>query len=290
MEKLTKININIQSMIYLIRDKQVMLDRDLAILYGVETKRINEAVKNNPDKFFDDFYFELNDVEFDFLRSKISTTNFSKVRTNPKVFTEQGVYMLATILKSKVASQVTVSLIRAFADMRKFISSNDFFIKQINTLEKRQVAYEIKSDENFNKIFKALESRDNTQKQGVFFNGQIFDAHNFVSGLIRKAKKSILLIDNYVDDNTLTLFHKNQGVNVVIYTSTISKTLKLDIEKYNKQYKKITIEISKNFHDRFLIIDEKEVYLIGASLKDLGKKVFGFSLLKDFNADLLKLK
>ncbi|MDP8079906.1 ORF6N domain-containing protein [Phocoenobacter skyensis] len=290
MNKLTTMKLfDIKSKIYTIRDKHVMLDRDLALLYGVETKRINEAVRNNPDKFPDDFYFELDNREFEYLRSKISTTNFVKVRTNPKVFTEQGVYMLATILKSKAASEVTVSIIRTFADMRKILANHSTLLEQFYHLEKRQLSYEIKNDNNIDKIFKALECKNNIQEQGVFFNGQIFDAYNFVSDLIRKAQKTIILIDNYIDDSTLTLFQKNQTVSVTIYTHSINTTLKLDLEKYNQQYKPITIKTNKNFHDRFLIIDNNEIYLIGASLKDLGKKVFGFSLLKDINPDLLKL-
>ena len=284
----TTINLDIKSKIYTIRENQVMLDRDLAELYGVETKRINEAVKNNTDKFPNDFYFELSDIELNNLRSKISTANFSKIRTNPKVFTEQGVYMLATILKSKVASQITVSIIRTFANMRKLINSNIFYTEQLKNIEKRQLSYEIKSDENFDQIFKALESNDTTQSQGVYFNGQIFDAHNFVSNLIRGAKTSIVLIDNYVDDSTLLLFSKNQNIDVTIHTNIFSKALKLDLEKYNKQYKDITIKTNKKFHDRFLIIDNKEVYHIGASLKDLGKKTFAFSKMEDLAHHLLE--
>lgn len=284
----TTINSDIKSKIYTIRDKQVMLDRDLAELYDVETKRINEAVKNNTDKFPNDFYFELSDIELNNLRSKISTANFSKVRSNPKVFTEQGVYMLATILKSKVATQITVSIIRTFANMRKLINSNNFYTEQLKNIEKRQLSYEIKSDENFDKIFKALESSDTTQSQGVYFNGQIFDAHNFVSDLIRSAKNSIVLIDNFVDDSTLLLFSKNQNVDITIHTNTFTKALKLDLEKYNKQYKDISIKTNKKFHDRFLIIDNKEVYHIGASLKDLGKKTFAFSKMEDLAHHLLE--
>ena len=284
MNEITTIdNIDIKSKIYTIRNKQVMLDRDLAELYGVETKRINEAVKNNIDKFLEDFYFELTNTEFKYLRSKLSTANFSKVRTNPKVFTEQGVYMLATILKSKIAIQVTVSIIRTFANMRKLISQNAPIFQRLDTIEKRQLTYEIKTDEKFDKIFKALESKDTIPQQGIFYNGQIFDAHNFVSDLIRSAKSSIILIDNYIDDTTLTLFHKNQNVDITIYTHTVSKALKQDIEKYNKQYKPLTIKTTKKFHDRFLILDEKEVYHIGSSLKDLGKKVFGFSKMSDID-------
>lgn len=264
---------NIQNKIYTIRGLQVMVDRDLAELYGVETKRINEAVKNNPDKFPSDFYFELEDFEVEDLRSKVSTTNFSKTRINPKVFTEQGIYMLATILKSKVASQITVSIIRTFANMRKVIKSNTDMFQRFERIEQRLSKY----DDNFKHLFNALEDKSLQPKQGIFYNGEVFDAYNFVADLIRSSKESIILIDNYIDDTTLTLFSKNQNTDVTIYTQTISKELKLDLEKYNAQYKKITIKSFKDSHDRFMIIDNKEVYHIGASLKDLGKKWFGFS-------------
>jgi len=172
--------------------------------------------------------------------------------------------------------------------MRKLISNNNFYTEQLKNIEKRQLSYEIKSDENFDKIFKALESSDTTQSQGIYFNGQIFDAHNFVSNLIRGAKNSIVLIDNFVDDSTLLLFSKNQNIEVTIHTNIFSKALKLDLEKYNKQYKDITIKTNKKFHDRFLIIDNKELYHIGASLKDLGKKTFAFSKIEDLAHHLLE--
>jgi hypothetical protein len=283
-------DINIQDEIYNIRGLQVMLDRDLAELYGVETKHINQAVKNNNDKFLSDFFFELDNDEFNILRSNDLTAKFSKTRTNPKVFTEQGIYMLATILKSKIASDITVSIIRTFANMRKLINSNDFYTHQLKELEKRQLNYEIKSDEKFDNIFNALEDKQLKPANGIFYDGQIFDAYTFISNILRTAKKSIILIDNYVDDITLTLFSKIPNIQVSIYTHTISKQLKLDLEKYNKQYKNITLKTFKNSHDRFLILDDKEVYLIGASLKDLGQKWFGFSKLDISSIDAMLKK
>lgn len=284
-------NQDIQSKIYTIRGLQVMLDRDLAILYEVETKRINEAVKNNLDKFPEDFYFELEDEELNNLRSKISTANFSKIRTNPKVFTEQGIYMLATILKSKVATSITLSIIRTFAGMRKFLLSNHDLFQKIETIEKRQIGYELKSDEKFEKLFEAIEQKELKASYGIFYDGQIFDAYTFVSDLIRGAKSKIVLLDNYIDDSVLTLFSKNQNIDVTIYTHSVSKQLKLDLQMYNSQYKTITIKSFKNSHDRFMIIDNMEVYHIGASLKDLGKKWFAFSKIGIEPLDILnKLK
>ena len=264
---------SIKDKIYTIRNMQVMLDRDLAELYCVETKRINEAVKNNQDKFMDDFYFELNDFEFEFLRSKISTTSFIKTRTNPKVFTEQGIYMLATILKSKVASQVTINLIKTFANMRKLISQNIALFERFERIENRLTIH----DKNFNLLFKALEDKNNIPVQNIFFDGQIYDAYSFVNDLIKLANSEIVLIDNYIDDTVFTLFSKYPNINFIIYTNNISKQLKLDFEKYSKQYKNIALKTFKSSHDRFLIIDKKDIYHLGASLKDLGKKWFAFS-------------
>ncbi|MDN5099704.1 ORF6N domain-containing protein [Aliarcobacter butzleri] len=264
---------NIKNKIYNIRSLQVILDRDLAELYGVETKHINQAVRNNQDKFEDDFYFELTDIEFEDLRSKISTANFSKVRTNPKVFTEQGIYMLATILKSKVASQVTVYIIKTFANMRKLISQNICMFERFERIENRLTIH----DENFNKLFSALEDKTLKPSEGIFFDGQIFDSYSFINDLLKLAQKEVILIDNYIDDTVFTLFSKYPNINFIIYTNSINNQLKLDFEKYSKQYKNITLKTFKDCHDRFLILDKKEIYHLGASLKDLGKKWFAFS-------------
>ena len=286
MNEITTIdNIDIKSKIYTIRDKQVMLDRDLAELYGVETKVFNQAVKRNIERFPNDFMFQLTKEELENWRSQFVTSNPKAqmgLRRTPYVFTEQGVSMLSAVLKSNFAIEVSVNIIRAFVDMKKFISTNISVFKRLETLEQNQLI----TNTNIDKIFKALESKDSIPQQGIFYNGQIFEAHKFVSDLIRKAKHNIILIDNYIDDTTLTLLSKNQDVDITIYTHTVSKVLKQDIEKYNKQYKPLTIKTNKNFHDRFLILDEKEVYHIGSSLKDLGKKVFGFSKMSDIDLNL----
>lgn len=298
MQKITTTtNIDIKSKIYTIRAKQVMLDEDLAELYDVESKRLNEQVKRNIERFPEKFRFQLTQEEYENLRSQIATSSLVSQNVTPSehggrrylpyVFTEQGVSMLSAVLKSKTAIEVSIKIMDSFVNMRKLISSNNFYIEQLKNIEKRQLSYEIKSDENFDKIFKALEDKNPIQSQGIFYNGQIFDAHNFISDLIRGAKSNIILIDNYVDDSTLLLFSKNQNIDVTIYTDTFTKTLKLDLEKYNKQYKDISIETNKKFHDRFLIIDNKDVYHIGASLKDLGKKTFAFSKLEDLAEHLL---
>jgi len=265
--------ITIENKIYNIRDMQVMLDSDLAQLYGVETKRINEAVKNNLEKFPNDFMFELKEDEYENLKSKISTSSWGGRRTKPKVFTEQGVYMLATILKSKVATDVTISIMRTFTKMRNFLISNASIFQRFERVEQRITL----QDEKINKVFKALESKTIKPSQGIFYDGEIFDAYEFVSNIVKSAKKEIILLDNYVDETVLTLFNKNQNVKVTIYTQTITKQLKLDLEKYNAQYNPISIKTFKNSHDRFLIVDKTELYHIGASLKDLGKRWFAFS-------------
>jgi len=278
---------NITDKIYLVGDKQVILDSDLAEIYGVETKRINEAVKNNPNKFPSDFYFELDDNEFKSLRSKFSTTNlkskdltsrYTKTRTNPKVFTEQGIYMLATILKSKTATDVTVAIMRMFVNMRSFLTHNASIFQRFDAIETKQLQYQLQTDKKFNKIFKAIESKEIKPTEGIFYNGQIFDAHDFVSRIIKSANQTIILIDNYIDENVLVLLSKRKpDVNTTIYSSNITKQLKLDIKRFNEQYPNIEIKTFKQSHDRFLIIDSKTVYHIGASLKDLGKKWFAFS-------------
>ena len=277
MNKMALIEENIQNKIYSIRGKQVMLDEDLAKLYQVQTKRINEAVKRNIERFPDDLMFELTDEEFKNLRSQNSTSSWGGRRYNPKVFTEQGVYMLATVLRSKVATDVTLSIMRTFTKMKSFLIQNETLFQKINQIEKRQISYEIKTDEKIDKLFKALENKEFKPQQGIFFDGQIFDAYKFINDLMKLAKDSIILIDNYVDDSVLTLFSKIPQIKVIIYTHTISKQLKQDYEKYKKQYNNVTLKRFKNSHDRFLIIDNKEVYHIGASLKDLGKKWFAFS-------------
>jgi YesN/AraC family two-component response regulator len=206
--------LNITDKIYLIGDKQVMLDSDLAEIYGVETKRVNEAVKNNPKKFPSDFYFELDNNEFESLRSKISTTTlksnlstsrFTKTRTNPNVFTEQVFYMLATILKSETAIDVTVAIMRTFVNMRSFLTFNASIFQRLVSVETKQIQYQIQTDLKISKIFKALENKEIKPTEGIFYNGQIFDAWQFVSSLIKVAKESIILIDNYIDESVLTL-------------------------------------------------------------------------------------
>jgi len=270
---------SIENKIYTIRGVQVMLDRDLALLYDVETRTLKQAVKRNIEKFPDDFMFELTDNEIDFMVSQLvipSKKYFGGAK--PFVFTEHGVSMLTSVLKSAIATKMSINIIRTFINMRKFLISNASIFQRLDSLEIKQLQNKLESDEKFNKIFNAIEEKGVPQKQHIFYEGQIFDAYLFLSDIIKSAKYSIKLIDNYVDESTLVLFTKRDiNVKMTIHTNTISQQLQLDLKKHNVQYPSIEIKKFDLSHDRFLIIDEKEIYHFGASLKDLGKKWFAVS-------------
>ena len=268
----------IENKIYTIRGMQVMLDKDLAELYGVKPIRLREQVKRNVNRFPADFMFQLDENEIDFMVSQNAIPSKQHLGgSKPYMFTEQGVSMLSAVLKTDFAVEMSIKIIRAFVSMKHFLVNNASIFQKIDQIEKRQIGYEIKTDEKIDTIFQALENKTIKPSQGIFYDGEIFDAYEFVSDLVKSAKKEIILLDNYIDETVLTLFSKNQNIKVTIYTQTITKQLKLDLEKYNAQYKAITIKTFKNSHDRFLIVDKIEVYHIGASLKDLGKKWFAFS-------------
>ncbi|MBD3905588.1 ORF6N domain-containing protein [Chryseobacterium muglaense] len=268
----------IENQIYTVRGQQVMLDSDLASIYQVETKVFNQAVKRNANRFPESFRFQLAQQEFDTinLRSQIVTSslNYGGRRYLPYVFTEQGIAMLASVLRSTVAIKVSIEIMNAFVEMRRMLMSNASLFHRLDKIELKQ----LEADQKFEEIFKALESDKLQSDKGIFCNGQIFDAYTFVSDIIRSAKISIILIDNYVDDTVLTLLGKReQSVTAKIYTKNINNQLQLDLQRYNSQYPAIEIELLSDAHDRFLIIDHTELYHIGASLKDLGKKWFAFS-------------
>lgn len=263
----------IQNKIYTIRGLQVMLDSDLAELYGVETKQLNKAVNRNPDRFPASFRFQLTPEEFENLRFQFGTSSeHGGRRYLPYVFTEQGVSMLSAVLRSTTAVQISIKIIETFVSMRKFIIQNAGLFQRIEKLESDQKT----TNQKLDTVLNAIESKEIKPKQGIFYDGQIYDAYAFVSELIKSAKTSITLFDNYIDDTVLTMLSKNQKVSITLYTKTITKQLKLDVEKYNTQYKPLTLKAFDLSHDRFLLIDD-EIYHIGASLKDLGKKWFGFS-------------
>ncbi|MDP1784405.1 MAG: ORF6N domain-containing protein [Sulfuricurvum sp.] len=278
-ELTTSIDETIKTKIYTIRGLQVMLDRNLAELYEVETRALKQAVKRNIDRFPNDFMIELSDIEIDFMVSQSVIPSKQYLGgAKPFAFTEQGVSMLSSVLTSKIALNIHIEIMRAFVQMRQVIASNSELFSKIEQIEKRQISYELKSDEKFEKIFSAIEDKSVKPKQGIFYDGQVYDAYIFVSDLIKSANESIVVIDNYIDDTVLTLLSKRElKVKVTIYTKNITKQLELDLQKHNAQYPNIELKKFDSSHDRFLLIDSKEVYHIGASLKDLGKKWFAFS-------------
>lgn len=266
----------IRNLIYTIRGKQVMLDSDLAALYQVETKNLNKAVKRNIERFPVSFCFQLTEEEVENLRFQIGTSslNYGGRRYLPYVFTEQGVVMASAILRSDIAVRMSVEIMEAFVEMRRMLISNASLFHRLDNIELKQ----LEADQKFEEIFKALESDKLHSEKGIFYDGQVFDAYAFVSDIIRSAKSSIILLDNYVDDTVLTLLGKRKvNVTATILTKSISNQLRLDLQRYNSQYPPIDIELFSDAHDRFLIIDYTELYHIGASLKDLGKKWFAFS-------------
>ncbi len=267
---------NIKNKIYEIRGVQVMLDSDLAKLYEVKSIRLREQVKRNIKRFPGDFMFRLTDDEVELMVSQNAIPSIKILGGhNPFVFTEQGVAMLSGILRSSKAVEVNIKIMRAFVEMRYFLVRNADVFQKFQKIDQKMLEY----DDNFRELFKALEQKQLAPKQGIFFNGQVFDAHIFVSDLIKKANKNIVLIDNYVDEKTLTLLSKKKPeVKANIYTKNINTKLLQDVEKFNEQYKNLILNKFKESHDWFLIIDQ-EIYHIGASLKDLGKKWFAFSKL-----------
>lgn len=280
--------IDIQPMIKVIRGQQVLLDRDLAMLYGVETKRLNEQVKRNIERFPDDFVFQLNNKEFEDWKSQFATSNsiIMGARKLPYAFTENGVAMLSGVLRSKTAIEANIRIMRAFVSMRRFLATNAQLFRRLETVEYRQLEmqhHQEISDKRIDEVFKRLDA-DILPVQGIFYDGQVFDAYRFVSDLIRKAKRSVVLFDNYVDDTVLTLLDKREeGVSATIYTRNVNNQFLLDLDRHNAQYPHIAIERFNNAHDRFLLIDD-DVFHIGASIKDLGKKWFGFTLMHDITA------
>ena len=282
---------NIEPLIKVIRGQQVMLDKDLAMLYGVEVKVLNQAVKRNVERFPNDFRFQLTKEEC--LRSQIVTLNGKQgqhLKYMPYAFTEQGVAMLSSVLRSKTAIEVNIQIMRAFVSMRHFMVNNASVFSRLETIEYHQLEMQQhlqESDKRIDEVFRRLGEGNAKPKQGVFYNGQIYDAYTFVSDLIKSAKKRIVLIDNYVDETVLTLLDKRENnVSAIIYTQQISRQFQLDIDRHNAQYAPIDVETFRLSHDRFLCIDD-DVYHIGASIKDLGKKWFGFSKMEILTPDEL---
>ena len=287
----------VESLIRVIRGQQVMLDRDLAELYGVETKRLNEQVKRNIERFPEDFMFQLTPNEFDNLKSQFATSSWGGVRKLPYAFTEQGVAMLSGVLKSTTAVEANIRIMRAFVSMRHFMVNNVAFFQRLETIEFNQLesnkvqtkilTHQEVQDHRIDEIFRRLDEGMYKPKQGIFFDNQIYDAYSFVSKLVKSAKQRIILIDNYVDETVLTLLDKRgENVSATIYTQQVSRQFHLDVDRHNSQYPPIEVDVFRRSHDRFLCIDDT-VYHVGASIKDLGKKWFAFSKMEDFKPEEL---
>ena len=273
-------NEEIKKLIYNIRGKQVMLDSDVARLYHYETRRINETVKRNIERFPIEFCFQLTSKEYEVLKSQIATSNIRGGKQKlPYVFTEKGILMLSGLLKNEVAIEVSIKIVEAFVEMRKFISSNGQLFERLTNVEYKLLEH----DKKFDQVFDQLQHEENI-KQKIFFEGQIYDAYSLIIDIIKKANKKILIIDNYIDDSVLKMLtKKNKSVEVVILTSDKSNIEKIDIQKFNKEYPILKVAKTNKFHDRFIVIDNKEMYHLGASIKDLGKKCFGINKIEDLD-------
>ena len=280
--------IEIQNLIYTIRGKQVMLDADLALLYRVETRTLNQAVKRNIDRFPEHFRFQLTTEENSDLKSQIVISSsvddngHGGRRTLPYAFTEQGIAMLSAVLKSDVAVQVSIKIMDAFIEMRHFIANNALMFERISAMELRQLEFQKETTEKFDQVFEYIsDHKESSQK--IFFDGQIYDAFSLISSLVQKAKNDLILIDGYVDTTTLDLLSK-KGPNVAVAIHTSTRGCKLtqsEISNFNTQYPALQVKYTSSFHDRFLILDKKTGYHIGASIKDAGKKCFAISLMED---------
>ncbi len=309
---------NIENLIQVIRGKQVILDRDLARLYGVETKRLNQQVQRNIERFPADFMFQLSKEEAELSRSQFATLNDeeenlksqfatssedssrsqiatlnargSNIKYLPYAFTENGIAMLSSVLRSPIAIATNIQIMRAFTAMRRFIAANAQVFQRLEVIEHTQLslaAHKEEADKKFEEIFRRLDDGSVTPKQGIFYDGQIFDAYVFITERVREAKRRIVLIDNYIDESVFTILDKHaKGVKAKIYTKNFTRQLSLDLEKHNAQYAPIEVEPFDRSHDRFLCIDDT-VYHIGASLKDLGKKWFAFAKMELTTDELL---
>ena len=268
---------NIKNLIYTIRGKQVMIDSDVAMLYHCETKYINRVVKRNIERFPEEFCFQLTEKEFQNLRCQFVTSSFEKQnyggrRYLPYVFTEQGIAMLSALLKSEIAVKVSINIMKAFIEMRKFIASNGQLFERLINVEYKMLEHDKKFDEVFNELQK---NKETEFKKQIFFNGQIYDAYSLIIDIIKTAKEKILIIDNYVDDTILKMLaKKNKDVEAVILTSEKSNISKLDIQKFNKEYFSLKVAKTDKFHDRFIVIDNKELYHCRCIIKRFRKEVF----------------
>ena len=278
-------NVGLENLIYIIREKQIMIDSDLAKLYQVEVRVLNQAVKRNIKRFPEEFMFQLTDDENENLKSQFVTSSSKSThggrRNNYYAFTEQGIAMLSSVLKSDVAIQVSINIMNAFVKMRRYMLNNEIIVNRLNGIELKHLEYKKEAENKFDEIFKYM-GKNEEFKQGIFFKGETWDAYELIIDFIGRAKSSIVLIDNYVDEKTLSMLSKKRtGVNVKIITGPNSRLSTQDISRFNSQYPNLKYTTSRDFHDRFMILDNTTVYHIGASIKDAGKKCFAISKIED---------
>ena len=271
---------NIKDLIYVVREKQVMLDSDVAKLFKYETKELNRNVKNNIERFPEYYCFQLTKEEYENLRCKNFTSslnsNYGGRRYLPYVFTEYGITMVAGLLKSQIAVEVSIKIVDTFIEMRKLIINNSDVFKRLTTVEYKLLEH----DDKFNTILNKLE-KEKVIKERLFYDGEIYDAYSLIVEILKEAKNEIVIIDNYIDKRILDILtFKEKDVNVIIFTNNL-KLNDLDMEKFISQYGEVKVAYTNRFHDRFIIIDGKQLYHVGASLKDLGKKCFGITKIKD---------
>ncbi|WP_225748656.1 ORF6N domain-containing protein [Paraeggerthella sp. Marseille-Q4926] len=274
--------IDVKSLIYVMRNQQVMLDSDLAMLYDVETKVFNQAVRRNENRFPERFRFRLTSEEHERLRSQTVTSNGRGGRRYlPYVFTEQGIAMLSTVLRSDIAVETSIRIMDAFVETRRFLANNAALFERIGQVELRQLEYQKETDKKLDQVFACIDSVPETT-QRAFFDGQLFDAFSLLVELIQKAQYKIVLIDSYVDVSTLNILAKKAtGATVTIHTLPNTRSTQTDIDTFNFQYPALKVHHTRAFHDRFLIIDDSIGYHIGASLKDAGRKCFAITKIQD---------
>ena len=265
----------IQNLIYTIRGKQVMIDSDVAKLYHCETKYVNRVVKRNIERFPEEFCFQLTEEEYELLRCQFVTLKSGRGQHRkymPYAFTEHGITMLSGLLNSNVAIEVSIKIVKSFIEMRKFITKKGQITERLTSIE---------HDKKFDTVFDKLQEKQ-IESQRIFYDGQIYDAYNLIIEIIKKAEDKITIIDNYIDDSVLKMLSKkNDNVEVVILTSNNCNIQNIDIQKFNKQYPTLKVARTNHFHDRFIILDEKELYHLGASIKDLGKKCFAINKIEN---------
>ncbi len=264
--------VTIRNLIYVVRGQQVMMDSDLAMLYQVETRVFNQAVKRNIERFPEKFCFQLTKEEYDSLRSQIVTSNGKGGRRYmPYVFTEQGIAMLSAVLRSDIAIQISIKIMDAFVEMRRFLAGNALMFEKISEMEVRQLAFQKNTEEKFDKIFYYISEHEESS-QKIFFDGQIYDAFSLLVDLVSRAEKKLVLVDNYVDVGTLNILAKKKpDVEAIVYTARKTRLSETDVNNFNQQYPTLEVKYTGVFHDRFLMIDDTYAYHIGASLKDAGR-------------------